>query len=84
MDLAQMKEWYKAGKQFLMPSRILWYTSHYYPEIPIGVAQDMYAVSVEMVLTKYDVECILDLPFGKGLVEARAIYENMLTMWKRR
>ena len=55
--------------QFKIPSR-LYNKLRDYKYVSFSTAADLYELSVKNVLTIYNVENILDIPFGKGLNEA--------------
>ena len=54
------------------------YLAHRYPHVTWRQANDFWVYSVATIKTTYKVEYLIDIPFGKGYVEAAEEFERML------
>ena len=74
--MKEFKDNYKEY-QFKIPSKIYAKLGNY-KFVTFVTAANLYELSVKNVLTIYNVENILDIPFGKGLCEAANYFFNSI------
>ncbi len=72
----QMKE-FERQHQWTVP-RKLQHMAYRYPNVSWLQANQLYSIAVDCVLSENNIEVLSDLPFGKGLMEVRIKFENLL------
>ena len=70
--------------QFDIPRRIQHIARRYGDILTYNQIAKLYETSVSDILNIYNVECIIDLPFGKGLIEAAYRWEEKLGEAKKK
>lgn len=66
-----------AAKEMHVPGRYEW-LAHRYPHVTWRQANIFWSHAVTTIKTIYKVKCLIDIPFGKGYVEAAHEFEEML------
>ena len=75
---------YMLTHQFDIPRKIQHIARRYGDILTYNQIANLYANSVDDILNIYNVECIIDLPFGKGLTEAAYRWEGKLGEAKKK
>lgn len=68
---------YLIEKQLIIPPR-LYSLANKYPTVSWVKSQQFYEECVIEVLNKYEIDCLNDIPYGKGYYEASVKFESML------
>ena len=70
--------------QFDIPRKVQYIASEYGNILTYNQIANLYKTSVSDILNIYNVECIIDLPYEKGLTEARYRWEDKLGEAKKK
>ena len=63
----------EAKSQFTIPKK-LYHKMTAFPKVPWIVATDLYAIAVRMTLMMYNVEILIDVPYGQGYAKSAELF----------
>lgn len=69
---------YERARQYQLNERDQWIASQYGDKLTFNEVMELRLIALRQSLIKHNVEVITDIPYGKGLLEYRNKWEQMM------